>query len=179
MPNDDRFRERECPPRTVRYVIREGDTLFRLAREFGTTVPAIISANPFVDPEALQIGDELCIPLQAPFPPCPERNYYVIKPGDTLFRIAREFDISLDDLREANPLLDPRRLRPGDVICIPVAVPPIECPPGNREYTIRQGDTLFALARRFNTTVPRLLEINPGIDPERLLIGQQICVPRN
>ena len=174
MANNQR---RDCPPRTTPYVIQPGDTLFALAREFNVTVAAIVTANPFIDPDNLRVGQEICMPLQAPFPPCPEENFYTIQPGDTLFNIARRFGISLDDLREANPLLDPQQLRVGDVICLPVAVPPVECPPGTREYTIQRGDTFFSLARRFDTTVARLRELNPGIDPERLLIGQRICVP--
>jgi len=66
----------------------------------------------------------------------------------------------------------------GQVVCIPLAVPPVTCPVGTFTYTIQPGDTLFALARRFNTTVVSIMDLNPGIDPEALLIGQQICIPR-
>jgi LysM repeat protein len=170
-------RRNECPPRTEPYVIQRGDTLGRLARRFDVTVSAIVTANPFLDPENLSVGQEICMPLQAPFPPCPERNFYTIRPGDTLSSIARRFNVSLDDLREANPLLDPQQLRVGDVICLPVAVPPVDCPPGTREYTITRGDTFYSLARRFNTTVDRLRDLNPDVNPGRLLLGQQICVP--
>ena len=52
------------------------------------------------------------------------------------------------------------------------------CPPGSFAYTIRSGDTLFQLARRFNTTVEAIMAINPGIDPNNLQIGQVICIPQ-
>ena len=51
------------------------------------------------------------------------------------------------------------------------------CPPGSFSYIIRPGDTLFQLANRFNTTVEAIMRINPGIDPNRLQIGQSICIP--
>ncbi|MBW4828172.1 MAG: LysM peptidoglycan-binding domain-containing protein [Clostridiaceae bacterium] len=51
------------------------------------------------------------------------------------------------------------------------------CPAGSFPYTIRSGDTLFLLARRFNTTVQAITAINPGIDPNNLQIGQVICIP--
>ena len=51
------------------------------------------------------------------------------------------------------------------------------CPSGSFPYTIKSGDTLFLLARRFNTTVEAIMKINPGIEPENLRIGQVICIP--
>lgn len=167
-----------CPPGTFPYVIQPGETFFALSRRFGTTVSALISANPLVDPNNLQIGLAICVPRQPAFPPCPEGNFYTIRPGDTFFSLARRFNVSLDDLLEANPGVDPDRLFVGQVVCIPLAVPPVRCPVGSFVYTIQRGDTLFALARRFNTTVVSILGLNPGLNPEGLLIGQQICIPR-
>lgn len=90
----------------------------------------------------------------------------------------RRFNVSLDDLLGANPGVDPDRLFAGQVVCIPLAAPPVTCPAGTFTYTIQAGDTLFALARRFNTTVGSIVDLNPGIDPKALLIGQRICIPR-
>lgn len=173
MPNG----RRPCPPGTVPYRVRAGDTLYRLARQFNTTLAAIISANPNVDPKNLQIGQRLCIPRQRIFPPCPEGNYHTIAPGETLYSLARFYNVSLDDLLEANPGIDPENLRPGQVICIPLAVPPVQCPAGTRPYTIRRGDTLYNIARRLNIRLADLLAANPGINPYGLLVGQVICVP--
>lgn len=50
------------------------------------------------------------------------------------------------------------------------------CPIGTSPYEIKSGDTLAAIARRFDTTVEALLNANPGIIPERLYVGQVICV---
>lgn len=167
-----------CPPGSFPYAIQPGDTFFSLARRFGTTVPALVSANPLADPNNLQIGQTICVPRQPVFPACPEGNFYTIRPGDTFFALSRRFNVSLDDLVEANPGVDPDRLFVGQVVCIPLAVPPVRCPVGSFTYTIQPGDTLFALARRFNTTVVSIIGLNPGITPEALLIGQRICIPR-
>jgi len=168
-----------CPPGTVLYIVRPGDTVYSLAVRFNTTVEAIISANPLIAsfPDILRVGQRLCIPTQPAFPPCPEGNYYTIRAGDTLYSIARFFNVSLDDLLEANPGINPERLRIGQVICIPLATPPVTCPPGTTSYTIVAGDTFASIARRFNTTVDALMRANPGVNPNALLIGQRICVP--
>lgn len=168
---------RQCPPGTQTYTIRRGDTIYKIARRYNTSVAAIISANPNIRPRSLQIGQVICVPRQPIYPACPEGNYYTIKPGDTLYSIARFYNVSLDDLIEANPGINPDALFPGQIICIPLAVPPVTCPAGSRRYTIRRGDTFYSIARRFNTTVAELRRLNPGINPEALLIGQNICVP--
>jgi len=165
-----------CPPGTMGYIVRAGDTFFSLARRFNTTVAAIQAANPNVDPNMLRIGQRICIPGQPDFPPCPGGNFYTIRRGDTLFAIARFYNITLNALLEANPGIDPLRLRIGQVICIP-APPSTTCPPGSMPYTIVSGDTFFSLARRFNTTVDALIRANPGVNPDALLIGQRICIP--
>ena len=168
---------RRCPPNTVPYLIRTGDTLYRLAQQFNTTVPALISANPFVDPDNLRIGQQICIPRQPIYPACPERNYYTIKPGDTLYRIARFFRVSLDDLIEANPGIDPNRIFVGQVICVPLATPPVTCPEGQGDYIVKPGDTFYRISQRYNVPLQSLLNANPGINPQALLVGQIICIP--
>ncbi len=167
-----------CPPGTFAYAIAPGDTFYSLAVRFGTSVPALISANPTANPNALRVGQRVCIPRQMVYPPCPEGNYYRVRPGDTLWRIARFYNVSLDDLVEANPGINPNALGVGQVICIPVATPPVRrCPEGADIYVVRPGDTFYAIARRRNIPVQSLVRANPYVNPNALLIGQQICVP--
>jgi len=169
-----------CPPGTILYFVRAGDTVYNLAIRFNTTVSAIIAANPIIQahPEILRIGQRLCIPTQPTFPSCPGGNYYTIRSGDTLYAIARRYNISLNDLLQANPGIDPARLRIGQVICIPFAAPPVTCPEGSITYTIVAGDTFSSIARRYNVTVADLIRANPEVNPDALLIGQRICIPR-
>ncbi|WP_418791552.1 LysM peptidoglycan-binding domain-containing protein [Phosphitispora sp. TUW77] len=167
-----------CPPGTVSYVIKSGDTLYSLAIRYGTTVSAIVAVNPGIDPNNLMIGQVICIPQQAGPPPCPGGKYYTIQPGDTLYQISRFFNVSVDDILMANPGLDPDNLMIGQVICIPGVAPPAQCPAGTTPYIIQAGDTYYSLAIRFNTTVAAIIAANPGVDPNNLMIGQRICIPQ-
>ena len=54
---------------------------------------------------------------------------------------------------------------------------PGNCPQDTIPYTIKTGDTLYRIAREYNTTVDAILNINPGINPQNLIIGSMICVP--
>lgn len=163
-----------CPGGTL-YTIRAGDTLYSLARRFNTSVDAIMRANPGIDPLNLQVGRIICIPVAPPPGSCPGGFHYQIVAGDTYFNLARRFNTTVEALIAANPGVNPDRLMIGQVICIPVAPGPGPCPGGT--YQIQAGDTFFSIARRFNTTVEALIAANPGVNPDRLMIGQIICLP--
>jgi LysM repeat protein len=168
------FKAPPCPGGTL-YTIRPGDSYFSLARRFGTTVEALVAANPGVDPTNLVIGQVVCIPVPPPSGPCPGGFLYEVQPGDTFYRLSQRYGIAVEALKAANPGVDPDRLQVGQKICVPAPPPPPPCP--GSTYTIRPGDTLYTLARRFGTTVEALRSANPGVDPERLQVGQQICLP--
>lgn len=53
----------------------------------------------------------------------------------------------------------------------------ILCPAGSNSYTVRPGDSLWAIAQRFRTTVSAITTANPGLNINNLLIGQTLCIP--
>ena len=173
--------KKTCPMGSFPYTIRSGDTLYKLAKTYNTTVEAIMAINPGIDPNNLQIGQVICIPRAMPPgpPPCPNGFYYTIRSGDTLYNIGQRYNVSVEALLRANPGIDPNNLQIGQVICIPKAMPPVPPPcPNGFYYTIRSGDTLYNIGQRYNVSVEALLRANPGIDPNNLQIGQVICIPK-
>ena len=112
-------------------------------------------------------------PKQCP----PGTTLYHIKAGDTLYVISRFYNVSLDDLIEANPNIEPEQITPGEVICIPLTAPPVNCPIGASTYIVQKDDTFYSIAKRYKMHLSALLNANPNVNPDALLIGQSICIP--
>ena|GEM_PF-758624 len=158
--------QQQCPENHYPYVIQAGDTLYSISRRLEVSLDRILAANPGINPNRLMIGQVICIPA------CfPNQTPYIIQPGDTLFAIARAYNVTVDSILRANPGINPNFLRVGQRICIPV------CPENHTTYIIRPGDTLFRIAQLFNVTVDSIIRANPGIDPNSLRVAQRICIP--
>ncbi|HPS35880.1 MAG TPA: LysM peptidoglycan-binding domain-containing protein [Oscillospiraceae bacterium] len=95
----------------VIYVVKQGDSIYSVARSYGVSTAAIIDANGLTNPGRLVIGQALVIPNPAA---------YTVKSGESLFAISRKFGITQAALQRANPqITDPSRLTVGQVINIP------------------------------------------------------------
>ncbi|MBR2126627.1 MAG: LysM peptidoglycan-binding domain-containing protein [Akkermansia sp.] len=123
---------------------------------------------------------------------------YTVKQGDTLSVIARRHGVSMAALAQANALTNPNALRIGQVLTIPggtaaptaapitpaaqpaaaPAAPPAPVTAG-QYYTVRKGDTLSAIARRHNTSMAKIMQLNnmTAAQAQRLSIGQRIILP--
>ena len=176
---------RQCPTSTLAYEVQNGDTLYKIASKFNTTVSAIVTSNPGINIESLRVGQVVCIPekllqpiLQPQAPTCPiGTSPYQIKNGDTLATIANRFNTTIESIILANPDIVPSNLSIGQVICIAQekTVQPV-CPLLN-SYVIRKGETFGSIAKALNVPLQSILNINPGVAPENLFVGQVICVP--
>lgn len=134
-------------------------------------------------------GSGAVVPVPAP-PPPEEGDVHVVAAGETLGEIARRVGLRVRDLVQANPDLDPDRLRPGQRLAIPDVGGgrPDERvrPDGGADpeelttsYRVRKGDSLWLVARRFRTSVRRIRELNPELGASGgLRPGQRLRVPR-
>lgn len=109
--------------------------------------------------------------------PCPENNYYEVQAGDTLYKISKFYNISPDDLIEANLYMDPDLIHPGQIINIPLSASQTNCPIGATTYTVQKGDSFYSIAKRFKMRLSALLKANPDVNPDALLTGQSLCLP--
>lgn len=153
----------------------------------------------------IQDGTSPATGSEVPPPTVASAREYTIRPGDTLSEIAqRELGTKnrWRDIVELNPGLDPAKLRVGTKIRLsgavegesgqpvtpqtklasdkPAAKPTAKPTAGGRSYTVRAGDTLSQIAQRELGTQSRwreLVELNPGLDPAKLLVGTTIRLP--
>lgn len=161
-----------CPPGAVPYAVEEGDTLYSIARMYGTTVNELIAANPgMTEMSMLYIGQMICVPIPKP---CNGQRY-TVQPGDTYYSISRKYSITVSELMAANPGVPTNSLTAGMVICIPMPVVR-PCPTGSMSYTVVPGDTLTTIADRFSVSVYSLTVANPGFSSENLMPGMRLCI---
>jgi LysM repeat protein len=119
---------------------------------------------------------------------------YTVEAGDTLYRIALEYETTVEDLLAANPQLvgDEPILQIDEVLTIPDCEPGVirptripsateeatdEIPPGGEIYVVQPGDVLGAIASRYGVTVRAIMDANGLTDPDRLDIGQELIIP--
>ena len=169
----------EPPTSTNTYTVQSGDTLYKIARQFNTTVGDLISLNN-LSSTSLSIGQVLRIPSTTQAPEEPEQDFitYTVKSGDSLWKISQEYGVSVDAIINANNLTS-TSLQIGDVLIIPVTSTeePTLPPTSNYiEYTVKSGDSLWLIANRYNTTVDAIKTAS-GITSNTLQIGQVLRIP--
>lgn len=115
---------------------------------------------------------------------------YTVQRGDTLSAIARKYNLTVKELVEANDIVDPNLIFPGQKLIIPGYMSPKPSPQPQPQppppppktdqffiYTVVAGDTLSAIAKRFGVTVRQLIEANEIANPNLIRVGQQLVIP--
>ncbi|OAS14805.1 LysM peptidoglycan-binding domain-containing protein [Paenibacillus oryzisoli] len=133
------------------YTVRQGDTLYSIAEQLGTNIPSLIQINalypPVADPNRISPGQVLLARL----PGMAEQSsvVYQVQPGDTLYRIAERFSVSVDMLSGLNQIQQPDILRVAQLLFIASFV-----------YEVEPGDTLYSISRRLGTPMSDIIRAN-------------------
>ena len=149
------------------YVVKKGDTLYKIANIYNTTINELKNINQLTS-DNLFIGQNLKIPSnQDNF----NNNYqeYIVLQGDTLSKIANQYDVSVNDLISFNEL-PTTILKINQIIKIP------QNNKNNLIYTVKKGDTLYKIANDFETSVNSIKKLN-NLNSNLLNIGQDLIIP--
>jgi len=138
-----------APPEPTIHVVERGETLFRIALRYGTSVEALVQANHIADPSLIYAGQRLVIPVSR----ASRSNgldrltplIHVVRAGETLFRIALRYGTSVEALARANRIADPNRIYAGQRLVIPAPTPAWPSPFASIKLApspVTQGQTL-------------------------------------
>ena len=119
------------------HIVSGGETLSSISRQYKIGLDRLISENKILDPNALQIGQEIFIPAQRGQPATqrqekdtspvdPNADHHIVISGDTLNRIAKRYGVSTDSIVSANSLENPNNIIIGQRITLPVE--PVQSP---------------------------------------------------
>lgn len=140
------------------YIIKENDTLAKIARENNISLEELATANEWEDLE-LEVGQKIIIPLASDRP----FLYYTIENGDTLYSIADAYGIDATVLAKLNRLDPSQTLFAGGRIIIPKE--------GYNVYITEENDTIKDILRKTGKSFEELAQFNQTIYllPEQLL----------
>lgn len=172
-----------APPQdgSVVYYVQFGDTLFSISRRFGTTVPAIMTANGLTT-DYIYAGQRLVIPVGgsnpptvSPPPPTPGSFTckYTVQPRDTIYSIAYRYRTTVFALMQANYLYSPY-IFVSEQLNVPCISP---SPTPFPTYTVKQADNLFRIAILYNTTIYAIAIVNGIYNPNLIYVGQNLIIP--
>jgi LysM repeat protein len=145
---------------TELYQVKSGDTLYSIANKYNLSVNELKILNNLSNND-LAVGQLLNVPSGLSLV-----NSYVVEKGDTLYSIAKKFDISVNKLKEYNNLGN-NLLNVGQKLLIPIGE--------ETTYVVKSGDTLYKIAREFNTTVDEIRKLN-NLTNNMLSVGQILIV---
>lgn len=147
------------------YTVKAGDSLYKIANQYQTTIAALKELNN-LSSNTLQIGQILKLPSSTNVPN--NNNVYTVVSGDSLYRIAQRFGVTVDAIMRANNLSN-SNLSIGQKLVIPTST-------SNQVYTVKAGDSLYRIAQQFNTTAKAIQDLN-NLNTTLLSIGQKLLIP--
>lgn len=102
-----------------------------------------------------------------------DENTYTVKAGDTLWNIAKKYNTTVEELMKLNNLTSDL-IMIGKVLKIPMTA----MSTSTHTYTVKAGDTLWNIAKRYNTTVEKLMYLN-NLSNDLIMIGQKLIIPND
>ena len=141
------------------YVVKKGDSLWSIAKKYNMTVDELKLINNLKS-NLLSIGQRLKIKESND-----NQNIYIVKKGDTLYKIANMYGTTVDNLKALNNLKS-NNLSIGQKLIVPSK---------NKIYIVQKGDSLWSIARKYDTTVDSIKR-NNNLSTNVLQIGQKLKI---
>lgn len=150
------------------YTVKKGDSLWKIANKYNTTVEKLKSANN-LKTNTLSVGQKLVIPSISVSPEVSDT--YIVQKGDSLWSIANKFNMTVSELKNLNNLTN-NLLSIGQVLKIKDS-----SSNGETTYTVQKGDSLWVIANKYGITTEELKSYN-NLTSNLLSIGQVLKIPQ-
>ena len=182
----------------VQHLIKKGETISSIANRYGVSQYALLEANNLGSKSKIYPGKNLIIPVPvdggaaAEVEPERERhpagggNTYVVRSGDNLSEIAGSFNTTPETLRKMNYLGNSSRIYVGQVLKLPVdkkemaakssKSPSPAASKNTQSYVVKEGDTVWDIARRFGVSTATLRSLNGLSNSARIQVGQTLKI---
>ena len=170
------------------HIVKEGESIKDIAKKYDTKTRVIKDLNPDINKNSdLKVNMTLVVPNNKASEPevtnrpnkDPLRKTHIVKKGETVFSIAKEYGVTMQSLREINGL-ENNDLALGQVLTIP-DTSDFTVKPVNKNlflYEVKKGDTKFSLSKRFDVSIENIEQLNPQLKTEDLKEGSSIWLPK-
>jgi spore germination protein YaaH len=147
--------------RTV-YHVQQGDSLYKIAAQFGLSIEELTRINGLRN-SGLYVSQQLVIPEEM------DAQYYYVQPGDCLNTLSERFGTTVQNIKRLNNL-------PSNIIYIGQRLKISDDDVRQTKYVVKAGDSLFSIAKRYNTTVESIMVLNQ-LESTGLSTGQTLTIP--
>lgn len=122
------------------YIVKKGDTLYGISNQFGVSVNDIVRLNNISNPSNISVGSVIKIPEESG---SNENTInYIVKRGDTLYSIAKNYNSNVDAIKKINNMKS-EMLYVGEELLVPIFSSEQVTLPMYKNYTVKKGDTIF------------------------------------
>lgn len=156
-------------------IIPRGATLSELAIEYNTTIARLVELNNISNPNLIYAGETLVIPIASQ-----ESNAngvktipYIVQSGDTLSKIAREFDTTVEILASINNISNVNLIFTGELLYVPTSN---ANDLSHTLYVVKRGDTLWGISRRFGVSISKIVMLNRISNPNLIFPGNVLRI---
>ncbi len=183
--------ELPVPTRTIR--IKNNYTFKEIARGLGLTIKELKNYNPAIKPLVIRRGYRLPRHTRIRIPPAKialvskikkdksyidprlrEKQYHIVRRGESLYSISRRYRVRLSDLIRDNSINNPSKIRPGKKLLVAKRKSSSRA----RYHTVRRGENLHKIARRYRVRASKIASANNISNPSRIKAGQRLVIPK-
>lgn len=177
IPSNENLNNKEYQTENLYYTVKRGDTLNQIAIKYGTTVQEIADINGISNVNLIYPGQILRIITNSNIygvqTNATGKTYYTIKRGDTLWEIANKYETTIQNIASWNNIKNVNLIYPGQRIVIFGKSRNVK---EQRYYTVKKGDNLWSISRRYGVTVNWIVSMNEIKNPNLIYPGQVLKI---